>query len=127
MSDLYKLLPRDKHDFERVDVLKYIDKDDLIKLIPKLIEWLQDINWPIAMDVSKLLLTVPVETIPYIRNVLAGDDDIWKEWCLRYIVKDLPTELRENLKEDLERIAYRPTKGEELEEVHITAQEILKK
>ncbi|MCA1295415.1 DUF5071 domain-containing protein [Paenibacillus sp. alder61] len=90
-------------------------------------EWLQDINWPIAMDVSKLLLTVPVETIPFIRNVLAGDDDIWKEWCLRYIVKDLPTELRENLKEDLERIAYRPTKGKELEEVHITAQEILKK
>ncbi|GIO84022.1 hypothetical protein J25TS5_09540 [Paenibacillus faecis] len=44
MSDLYKLLPRDKHDFERVDVLKYMDKDDLIKLIPKLIEWLQDIN-----------------------------------------------------------------------------------
>ncbi|WP_334073137.1 DUF5071 domain-containing protein [Paenibacillus sp. A14] len=127
MSDLYNLLPRDKHDFERVDVLKYIDKEDLIKLIPKLIEWLQDINWPIAMDVSKLLLTVPVETIPFIRNVLAGDDDIWKEWCLRYIVKDLPTELRENLKEDLERIAYRPTKGEELEEVHITAQEILKK
>lgn len=126
MSDLYKLLPRDKHDFERVDVLKYMDKDDLIKLIPKLIEWLQEINWPIAMDVSKLLLTVPVETIPFIRNVLAGGDNIWKEWCLRYIVKDLPTELRENLKEDLERIAYRPTKGEELEEVHITAQEIFK-
>jgi len=127
MSDLYNLIPRDKHDFERVDVLKNIDKDDLIKLIPKLIEWLQDINWPIAMDVSKLLLTIPVETTPFIRNVLAGDDDIWKEWCLRYIVKDSPTELRENLKEDLERIAYRPTKGEELEEVHKTAQEILKK
>lgn len=125
MSDLYNLLPRDKHDFERVDGLKNIDKEDLIKLIPELVEWLQDINWPIAIQIAKLLLTIPEETIPFIRNVLAGDDDIWKEWCLRYVVKDLPTGLIENLKADLERIAYRPTKGEELEEVHITVQEIL--
>lgn len=126
MSDLYILLPRDKHDFERVNDLKNINKEDLIKLIPELLEWLQDINWPIAREISKLLLTVPKETIPFIVNVLAGKDDIWKEWCLRYFVKDLPTELIENLKEELERIAYRPTKGEELEEVHVTAQEILK-
>ncbi len=127
MSDLFNLLPRDKHDFDRVNDLKKINKEDLIKLIPELLEWLQDINWPIAREISKLLLTVPKETIPFIINVLAGKDDIWKEWCLRYFVKDLPTELIENLKEELERIAYIPTKGEELEEVHVTAQEILKK
>ncbi|MGF9697873.1 DUF5071 domain-containing protein [Paenibacillus sp. MABNR03] len=72
MSDLHTLLPRDKHDFERVNDLKNIDQLDLIKLIPELLEWLQDINWPIAIEISKLLLTVPQETIPYIRNVIAG-------------------------------------------------------
>ncbi|NUU78833.1 DUF5071 domain-containing protein [Paenibacillus xylanilyticus] len=126
MSDLHTLLPRDKHDFERVNDLKNIDQLDLIKLIPELLEWLQDINWPIAIEISKLLLTVPQETIPYIRNVIAGEDDIWKEWCLRYFVMELPTELIQSLQEDIERIAYRPTKGEELEEVNITAQELLK-
>ncbi|MGF9697874.1 hypothetical protein [Paenibacillus sp. MABNR03] len=39
---------------------------------------------------------------------------------------ELPTELIQSLQEDIERIAYRPTKGEELEEVNITAQELLK-
>ncbi|KOP65562.1 tartrate dehydratase subunit alpha [Bacillus sp. FJAT-18019] len=127
MSDLFNLLPRDKHDFERVNDLKNIDKQDLIKHIPELLEWLQDINWPIAVEICKLLLTVPEETIPFVIIVLAGEDDIWKEWCLRCFVKELPTELIENLKEELERIAYRPTKGEELEEVHVTAREILKR
>ncbi|MFS0870370.1 DUF5071 domain-containing protein [Paenibacillus xylanilyticus] len=126
MSDLHTLLPRDRHDFERVNDLKNIDQLDLIKLIPELLEWLQDINCPIAIEISKLLLTVPQETIPYIRNVIAGEDDIWKEWCLRYFVMELPTELLQSLQEDIERIAYRPTKGEELEEVQTTAQELLK-
>ncbi|WP_270168596.1 DUF5071 domain-containing protein [Paenibacillus sp. SYP-B4298] len=127
MSDLLNLLPRDKHDFERVNELKKLDNNDLIKLIPELVKWLQDINWPIAYEISRLLLTIPQETIPSVINVLTGHDDIWKEWCLRYFVMDLPRELRDqNLQEQIERIAYRPTKGEELEEVHITAQEILK-
>ncbi|MBE9916465.1 DUF5071 domain-containing protein [Paenibacillus donghaensis] len=127
MKDLSELLPRDKHDFERVNDLKSINKKDLIKLIPELLEWLQDINWPIASEIAKLLLTVPQETIPYVRKVLEGGDDIWKEWCLRYFVMELPTNLRQILQDELERIAYRPRKGEQLEDVHITAQEILNK
>lgn len=30
MSDLFNLIPRDRHDFERVNELKNIDKKDLI-------------------------------------------------------------------------------------------------
>lgn len=30
MSDLLNLLPRDKHDFERVNELKKLEKNDLI-------------------------------------------------------------------------------------------------
>lgn len=127
MSDHTNLLPRDKHDFERVNDLKKLDKNDLEELIPELLEWLQDINWPIAVEISRLLLTIPQETIPFVINVLDGRDDIWKEWCLRYFVMELPEELRKSLQGHIERIAYNPTKGEELEEVHLTAQEILKK
>ncbi|MEK4053061.1 DUF5071 domain-containing protein [Paenibacillus sp. FSL F4-0087] len=125
MKDLSELLPRDKHDFERVSNLKNINKKDLIKLIPELLEWLQDINWPIAVEITKLLLSVPQETIPYVRKVLEGGDDIWKEWCLRYFVMELPADLRQILQDELVRIAYKPSKGEQLEEVHITAREIL--
>lgn len=106
--------------------LKELAKEDLVQLIPELLSWLQDINWPIAIDISQILLTIPNETLPHISHVLSGDDDIWKEWCLRYFVMELPDELILSLQEEIKRIAYTPTKGEELEEVHITALEILK-
>ncbi|WP_025691410.1 DUF5071 domain-containing protein [Paenibacillus zanthoxyli] len=125
MDDLFNRLPRDKHDFVRVNALKKLDKEELILLIPNLLMWLQDINWPIAIEISKLLLTIPEEVIPYVKDVLQGDDDIWKEWCLRYFAMHLPIELRQQLQEQILRIAYKPTKGEELEEVHITARELL--
>ncbi|NOU82167.1 DUF5071 domain-containing protein [Paenibacillus sp. LMG 31459] len=126
MNDSFTLLPRDKHDFERVHELNKLDKQDLIPLIPELLQWLQDINWPIAEEISNLLLTVPKETVPYIEEVLNGGDDIWKTWCLQFYVSQLPEEFRHSLEKQIQRIAYNPTKGEELEEVHITARELLK-
>ncbi|AIQ29919.1 tartrate dehydratase subunit alpha [Paenibacillus sp. FSL P4-0081] len=126
MNDSFTLLPRDKHDFERVHDLKKLDKKDLIPFIPELLQWLQDINWPIAKEVANLLLTVPKETVPYIEEVLNGGDDIWKTWCLECYVSQLPEEFRHPLEKQIQRIAYNPTKGEELEEVHITARELLK-
>ncbi|MBD8499276.1 DUF5071 domain-containing protein [Paenibacillus arenosi] len=123
------LLPRDKHDFETVNQLKHAERKELIKLLPELLTWLQDMNWPISIDISEILVkTIPRETIPLVKNILNGDDDIWKEYCLRYFVMNLPSELLalDNLQEDLIRIATKPTKGEELEEVHLTAQEIIK-
>ncbi|AIQ64507.1 tartrate dehydratase subunit alpha [Paenibacillus stellifer] len=125
MEDLTVYLPRDKHDFERVDVLKNTDKSIVIALIPQLLEWLQDINWPIAEDIAKLLLQCPEETIPHVKAVLQMDDDIWKEWCLEYFVKELPVELMASFKSDVIRISSHPTPGEVLEEVHETAKEIL--
>ncbi|WP_028595352.1 DUF5071 domain-containing protein [Paenibacillus assamensis] len=123
------LLPRDKHDFERVNHLKHAERKELIELLPELLTWLQDMNWPISIEISEILVKiVPRETIPLVKHILNGDDDIWKEYCLRYFVMNLPSELLaiDNLQEDLMRIATKPTKGEELEEVYLTAQEIIK-
>ncbi|MBB6672885.1 DUF5071 domain-containing protein [Cohnella nanjingensis] len=91
-------LPRDKHDFERVYNLPTLSPSIVNSIIPKLVEWLQDINWPIATEIAEFLLKHPEETIPHIKEVLA----------------------------DLARIALTPTEGEKLEEVNETAQEILK-
>jgi len=84
-------------------------------------------NWPIAEAISELLLTVPDKTLPYVFNVLRGDDDAWKEWCLRYFILELPLELMKKFEEAAKRIAFEPTEGEFLKEVHLTALEILEK
>ncbi|MDQ0891389.1 hypothetical protein QFZ81_006477 [Paenibacillus sp. V4I9] len=125
MEDFGIYLPRDKHDFERVNQLRNLDDSILIAIIPNLVEWLQDINWPISSEVAKLLLKHPEETIPHIKDVLITNDDIWKEWSLRYFVKELPIHLIQEFKTDLIRIANTPTKGELLEEVNETALMIL--
>ncbi|WP_088547164.1 DUF5071 domain-containing protein [Paenibacillus aquistagni] len=121
-------LPRDKHDFERVRTLYEIERNELIALLPEILTWLQDINWPIAIEVAELLLNkIPRETISIVIEVLKGEDEIWKENCLRYFVMKLPKVLLEidNLKSEITRIANQPTEEEKIEEIHITAQQII--
>jgi hypothetical protein len=122
-QDIY--LPRDKHDFERVNRLHTLESSIVIPLIPNLVEWLQDINWPISTEIATLLLRYPEETIPHIKDVLKSNDDIWKEWSLRYFVKELPIHLIKEFQPELIRIANTPTKGVLLEEVNETALMIL--
>ncbi|WP_442600756.1 DUF5071 domain-containing protein [Paenibacillus sp. KN14-4R] len=125
MENLNLYLPKDKYDFDSVTVLNNLENSKVILLITSLLEWLQDINWPISTEIAKLLLKYREETIPHVKEVLNAKDDIWKEWCLRYFVMELPDDFIIEFKDELIRIAYDPTKGEELEEVNETAQMIL--
>lgn len=125
MEDLSIYLPRDKHDFERVYNLPNLNPSIVTSIIPRLVEWLQDINWPIATEIAEFLIKHSEQTIPHIVGVLKTTDDIWKEYSLEYFVKKLPVHLIQEFQADLIRIAYTPTEGEKLEEVNETAKEIL--
>ncbi|MED4531811.1 DUF5071 domain-containing protein [Metabacillus fastidiosus] len=89
MNKYENYLPRHKHDFERVNELKRREREEILPLLPFLIEWMQDMNWPIAHDIAELLLTFPNEIVPLIKDVLAGNDDIWKYWCLKVLIKSV--------------------------------------
>lgn len=125
MENYVEYLPIDKHDFERVKRLKKLDRKELLSVLPGLMEWIQDMNWPIAEEVAELLLTCPNEIVPLIKEVLATNDDVWKYWCLIILVKRLPEDLRMQFKKDLIRLAESPTAGEKLEELDEIAEEIL--
>lgn len=127
MEEYGVYLPRDKHDFKRTNQLYSLDPSILVSIIPSLVEWLQDMNWPISKEIANLLLEYPEDTIPYIKDVLNTNDDIWKEWCLRYFVMKLPSDLIKEFTPQLIRMATTPTEGELLEEVNETAQMILSK
>lgn len=121
----YKYLPRDKFDFERVRKLKGLSRSELLSLLPGLLQWIQDMNWPIAVEVVEILLAFPNELVPYIKEVLSSDDDIWKYWCLEGLLKRFPKETKQLFHSDLIRLVERPTEGEKLEELDETATEIL--
>ena len=117
MKNYTEYLPRDKHDSERVNQWKNLSRKELVLLLPGLMEWIQDMNWPVAEEVSELLLTCPDEIVPLIKNVLATNDDVWKYWCLIILVKRLPEDLRIQFKKNLIRLVESPTAGEKLEEL----------
>jgi len=127
MEHLNDLLPKDKFDIDTVKKLKGLNREELIPLLPKLLEWIQDMNWVIAPKIAELLLNnFPSEIIPHIRKVFETEDDIWKFWCLEVLVKYLPFDSKMVLKKDLIRLAESPSEGEKWEEVDVKAKELLK-
>ena len=125
VNNYAEYLPRNKHDIERVDQLKNLSRKELMPLLPGLMEWIQDMNWPIATEVVEILLPFSNEIVPLVKDVLATNDDVWKYWCLECLVKRFPVELQMQLKNDLVRLVEKPTEGEKLEELAGAAMKIL--
>ena len=56
--DLKHLIPKDKFDIETAEKLKDYSYEELKTIIPQLMEWIQDMNWPVASVVSDYLTTI---------------------------------------------------------------------
>lgn len=111
------ILPKDKFDVESVEKLAKRSNDELREILPELMEWLQDGNWPISKPVENLLLRFGVELIPYIQYVFQTRDPQWEYFMLSGLIPRLPLECLRMLKPDLERIIECPTDSEILEEL----------
>lgn len=125
MKSFKDLLPRHKFDDDRVEMIKKMDRDEIVLLLPGLLEWIQDMNWPVAPSVLELLLTFPEEVVPHVQDVLSSKDDNWKWFVLHFLVIELPVESRVEFKEYLTRVAETPTQNEIAEELDEIAKEIL--
>jgi hypothetical protein len=93
-------------------------------VIPQILEWLQDLNWPVALVFQPFLVSIGEPLAPYVGAVLQGQDDIWKYSLLRVVVDQSP-ELARALRPELEHVAKHPSAGESEEEVDQVAVEIL--
>lgn len=99
------MIPKDKFDTEAVERLKMIPASEVVPLLPELLTWMQDMNWPVAQPVVELLLTFPNEITPLIADVLAGEDDMWIYWSLSELIPKLPFYSKLVLAESVEQIA----------------------
>lgn len=125
MGDFKDLLPRDKFDDDRVEMIKKMDRDKILPLLPGLLEWIQDMNWPVAKSVLELLLTFSEEIVPHVQDVLSSNDDNWKYFILNDLVRNLPIESRVQFREYLIRVSEAPTNNELAEGLDETAKDIL--
>ena len=124
------LLPKSKMDTEAIEQMSHLDARTLEPLIPDLLVWIQDANWPIAWPIVELLRKHPSIVVGPVRKILrdeAGekDDGEWKHNCLTSLVADMDKEHKLTLKEELVRMASLSTKGEKEWETADTAKEIL--
>ena len=119
------LLPRNVYDVDQVGQIKKLDRNILVSLLPGLLKFTQDINWPVAPGILEILLTFPKEIVPHVQAALSSDDDNWKWFILHSLVIKLPVESRVHFKEYLTRVAETPTQNELAEELDEISKEIL--
>ncbi len=120
-------LPRDKSDFEAVSILSEFSNEELKGIIPELMEWLQDGNWPISNSVENLLLRLGEDLIPHIKDVLQTQDSTWEYFILVGLIDRLPVSHLSMLQTDFVRILESPTHDEILEELDEVIVELLEK
>jgi hypothetical protein len=123
-TDLAALIPSTKFETEKASALVQLGYPAVEPVIPQILEWLQDISWPVGQVFQPFLVAIGEPLAPYVRAILSGKDDGWKYSLLRAIVNQSP-ELARALRPELERVAESPSHGESKEEVDQVAVRIL--
>jgi hypothetical protein len=125
--DVRELIPRHKQDYERVEVLKNQRLEDIKPILPELLEWLQDMNWPIARDIEMIVVKFQEDLIPHLKYIFTMNDGDWKYFLLNGLIGKLPDHILETLKPDLERIKNNPTNDEKYSELNDIVEELLER
>ena len=124
MDDIHALLPQDKCDLDRAKALVALGYPAVAPVLPELMRCLQDMNWPVAKVVEPFLATIGLPLVPYIQQVFATDDEVWKMWVMQELVKTSPT-IFEAVQDNIREMAYTPPKNEDEEALQEVAQEVL--
>lgn len=121
-EDLLDALPLEKDDQVRVERVKSLGYPRVRPIIPHLLTWMSDINWPVAGHLVPFFRSIRGEITDEIRSVLRGSDLTQIYWVLEYLVDDSDDlRMAESLRHELMTLAN----GQDEEEVHIKAAEIM--
>ena len=111
---LRTLIPKDKFDFSPFPELMAINEEEVQPILLDLLFWIADMNWPIAIEMIKVLARFPDSVTPLIKELLkpTEKDDCWKFSLVLHLVPTLPKKSQEQLVESMKRILDAPTDGE---------------
>jgi len=123
-SNLTELLPASKFETEKAARVVSLGYPGVEPVIPQILEWLQDLNWPVARVFQPFAASIGAPLAPHVRLILKTDDGCWKHSVLSGVVAE-SFELAACLRTELERLASSPTPIESQEKVNVVASEIL--
>ena len=90
MSYIQKLIPSNKFDDSHINELKQLSHDEIRPILPNLLEWIQDYNWPIAKQILSILLQHEDDVTPLVLEILQkSTDSMWKYWLMNLYIPQL--------------------------------------
>lgn len=111
MDYIRKLIPKDKFDDSHIGELETISVEGAEPILSALLEWIQDINWPVASALIDVLPRFEKQLIPHIIHVFHSDDGEWESWTL-VLVSNFSKNAVEQLLPEIRRIIQSPTANE---------------
>ncbi len=122
---LAECIPKDKFDHAAIEKAANIGYPGINPILPDLLVWLQDLNWPVAPDVVRLLAEAGTGIAPHINAILNSNDGGWKYWVLKELGSSLQGDVWALIETDVVRLAEAPNERDISEEVHLAAAEVL--
>lgn len=129
MESLDNLLPENKFDCSTVRQLRALSDEEIRPLCHRLLEWIQDGNWPVAKELLPVLAQHQEMIIPQLMELLSPEEKD-EDWKFSILTGLLPLFNGENLKPLLpllKRIACSPTEEEQYAAVDEAAKVLLQK
>lgn len=121
LLNLEDLIPRDKFDLARAQAAVTAGYPAVAPILERLMEWMQDYNWPVARVLEPLLRSVGAPIVPHIDRVLQSDDLVWKYWIIQSLVPSIPREAAVPLRAELSRLQHEHSDAERDELLHEAA------
>ena len=118
-------VPQHKSDLSKAQCATAAGYPFVAPILPELIKWLQDYNWPVAKVLAPFLASIGKPVLSEVRSILLTNDDLWKYWVLTAIVRHWPSDLVAELRSELVRLAKSPEASERSEELDVIARELL--
>jgi Domain of unknown function (DUF5071) len=122
-EDLRELIPTDKLDTTNAKALVALGYPAVAEALPSMLEWVQDLNWPVARVFRPFLAGIGAPLAPHIRAIVNTTDETWK-WSVLQGIVGQSRELAESLRSELRRLEKSPTPREAHEGLQTLAQEI---
>jgi len=94
-----KLIPEDKFDLDAAKRLSSATPEQVSIVALSLLEWIADMNWPVALEIIQVLPKFYKELLPSIEQILINqkNDAIWKYWIISQLLIQFPKESLINL------------------------------
>ena len=114
-------------DTDKLIELDLLSSEEIAPILPELLSWMRDMNWPVAREMPQLLAKHQKMLVPHIIDALAPEQDEcdWKRWIISQLLTRFDEQNLVQLKPVLKRIIDEPTWGEKSEDVDIEAAEFL--